>query len=88
MKFANNFEDSLPVTMVDVDTPYVKGRVTTACLTALAHDLILGNPDVVVETRSQGHQTKIEPQLVNDPSESGLRLTSYSVNGVEVKCWQ
>ena len=76
VKFANSVEDSLPVAMVDVDTPYVKGRVAAACSAGLAHDLILGcryvllqpNPatctpvDVaVVETRSHKHQAKKEP---------------------------
>ena len=57
--------------MVDVDTPYVKGRVAAACSAGLVHDLILGcryvlpqpNPETctpvdvaTVETRSQKRQ--------------------------------
>jgi hypothetical protein len=43
VKFANNFEDFIPVAMVDIDTPYVKGRVAAACLAGGLYDLILGS---------------------------------------------
>ena len=33
VQFANNSMDSLPFAMVDVDTPFVKGRIAAACLT-------------------------------------------------------
>ena len=43
VKVANSVEDSLPVAMVDMNIPYVKGRVAAACFTGLNHDLILGS---------------------------------------------
>ena len=97
VKFVNNLVDSLPVAMVDIDTPYVKGRVAAACLAGLLQDLILGShyvlprpnpetcnqvgtvevqaqevatkrrsPEVAIETRSQNHQTNIEPIVTKD----------------------
>ena len=42
MRHANSSEDHLPIAWVDIETPYVKGRVKAACVAALACDLVLG----------------------------------------------
>ena len=90
VKFGNNAEDSMPVAMVDVDTPYVQGRVAAACSAGLPYDFILGcryvlpqpNPatctpvDVAaVETRSQKRQAKTEPMATADISVQNMLPT-------------
>ena len=42
MRYANSCEERLPIAWVDIETPYVKGRVKAACVAALACDLVLG----------------------------------------------
>ena len=42
VRYANSCEDRLPIAWVDIETPYVKGRVKAACVAALACDLVLG----------------------------------------------
>jgi hypothetical protein len=42
VQFANRTKDSLPVVNIDLDSPYVKGRIQAACLSGLSDDVILG----------------------------------------------
>jgi transposase InsO family protein len=42
VQFANKSRDSLPVVKINLDSPYVKGRIQAACLSGLSHDVILG----------------------------------------------
>ena len=79
VQYANSARDSLPVALIDLDSPYVKGKIEAACLDGLSHDVILGcryvlpqpNPETctpkpvsAVETRSQSRQTKPKPMQV------------------------
>ena len=76
VQFANRSKDSLPVVYIDLDSPYVKGRIQAACLSGLSHDVILGcryvlpqpNPMTctpvhvgAVETRSMGRKSGPKP---------------------------
>lgn len=79
VKYANSTRNSLPDTMANVDTPYVKGGIAAACFTGLSNDIILGyryvllrpNPETctpvnvaTVETRSQKRRAKTEPMAM------------------------
>ena len=42
VRYANSCEECLPIPWVDIEIPYVKGRVKAACVAALACNLVLG----------------------------------------------
>ena len=42
VQYANCAEEQLPIAWVELDTPYMSGRVKAACMTSLSHDVVLG----------------------------------------------
>ena len=43
MLLINNTARKVPITKIDVDTPYLRGQVEVQCLSDAVYDLIIGN---------------------------------------------